>query len=36
MGMPEELEVGHGPQGMANLLVPQHTPRKVISGSSVL
>jgi hypothetical protein len=34
--MPEELGVGDGPQGMANLLAPQQTPRQVISGSSVL
>jgi len=32
----EELEVDADPQGMANLLVYQHTPRQVISGSSVL
>ncbi len=34
--MPEELEVGPDPQGMANLLAYQRTPRQVISGSSVL
>jgi hypothetical protein len=34
--MPEELEVGPDPQGMANLLACQQTPRQVISGSSVL
>ena len=34
--MPEELEVGSDPQGMANLLAYQRTPRQVISGSSVL
>jgi hypothetical protein len=33
---PEELEVGPDPQGMANLLAYQQTPRQVISGSSVL
>ena len=31
-----ELEVDSDPQGMANLLTPQQTPRQVISGSSVL
>jgi hypothetical protein len=25
--MPEELEVGHDPQGMTNLLASQQTPR---------
>jgi len=34
--MPEELEVGPDPQGMANLLAYQQTPCQVISGSSVL
>jgi hypothetical protein len=34
--MPEELEVGPDPQGMANLLAYHQTPRQVISGSSVL
>ena len=34
--MPEELEVGPDPQGMANLLAYQQTPRQVISGSSAL
>ena len=34
--MPEELEVGPDPKGMANLLAYQQTPRQVISGSSVL
>ena len=34
--MPEELEVGLDPQGMANLLAYQQTPRQVISRSSVL
>jgi hypothetical protein len=31
-----ELEVDSDPQGMANLLAYQQTPRQVISGSSVL
>ena len=34
--MPEELEVGHIPRGMADLLAPQQTLRRVISGSSAL
>ena len=34
--MREELEVGPDPKGMANLLAYQQTPRRVISGSSVL
>ena len=34
--MPERLDVGPDPQGMANLLAYQQTPRQVISGSSVL
>ena len=34
--MPEELEVGPDPKGMANLLAYQQTPRQVISGSSAL
>jgi hypothetical protein len=34
--MLEELEVDPDPQGMANLLAYQQTPRQVISGSSVL
>jgi hypothetical protein len=34
--MPEELEVGPGPKGMAYLLACQQAPRQVISGSSVL
>jgi hypothetical protein len=34
--MPEELEVGPDPKGMANLLAYQQTPRRVISASSVL
>ena len=34
--MPEELEVGPDPKGMANLLAYQQTLRQVISGSSVL
>lgn len=34
--MPEELEVGPDPKGMANLLAYQQTPRQVISRSSVL
>ena len=34
--MPEELEVGPDPKGMANLFAYQQTPRQVISGSSVL
>ena len=34
--MPEELEVDLDPQGMANLLAYQQTPRQVILGSSVL
>jgi hypothetical protein len=32
----EELEVGPDPQGMANRLAYQQTPRQVISRSSVL
>jgi hypothetical protein len=31
-----DLEVDPDPQGMANLLAYQQTPRQVISGSSVL
>jgi hypothetical protein len=34
--MLEELEVDRDPQGMANLLAHQQTPRQVISGSAVL
>ena len=34
--MLEELEAGPDPQGMANLLAYQRTPRQVISGSSAL
>ena len=34
--MLEELEVGPDPNGMANLLAYQQTPRQVISASSVL
>jgi hypothetical protein len=34
--MLEDLEVDPDPQGMANLLAYQQTPRQVISGSSVL
>jgi hypothetical protein len=34
--MLEELEFDADPQGMANLLAYQQTPRQVISGSLVL
>jgi hypothetical protein len=34
--MPEEMEVGLDPPGMANLLAYRRTPRQVISGSSAL
>ena len=34
--MPQEVEVGPDPNGMANLLAYTQAPRQVISGSSVL
>ena len=34
--MLEELEVDLNPLGMADLMADQQTPRRVISGSSVL